>query len=52
MCSNMEGKRLTLVFSDSRGKCLDAYLDNPEIKVKYFKGLGLLDILELADIYK
>lgn len=48
---DMETKKLTLVFTDSRGKCLDAYLNNPEIKVKYFKGLGLLDILELADGY-
>lgn len=47
----MEARRLTLVFTDPRGKCLDAYLDNPEIKVKYFKGSGLLDILELADGY-
>lgn len=47
----MENQRLTLVFTDSRGKCLDAYLENPEIKVKYFKGLGLLDIIELADGY-
>lgn len=47
----MSSKNLTLVFTDSRGKCLDAYLDTDEIQVKYFKGCGLIDLVELADIY-
>lgn len=44
-----QNQALTLVFTDSRGKCLDAYLDHDHIKVKYFKGAGILQLVDLAD---
>lgn len=46
-----KNQSLTLVFTDSRGKCLDAYLDHDNIKVKFFKGAGILQLVDLADQY-
>lgn len=45
----MSRQSLTLVFTDSRGKCLDTYIDHDNIKVKYYKGVGLLQLIDLAD---
>lgn len=39
---------LTLIFSDSRGKNLDVYLDREDILVKAYKGAPLLRIVELS----
>lgn len=42
---------LTLVFCDSRGKNLDAFIDNEFIKVKAFKGAKLVKIVEYSTSY-
>lgn len=42
---------LTLVFSDSRGKNLDAFIDNESILVKAFKGAKLVSIMEYSANY-
>lgn len=39
---------LTLIFSDSRGKNLDVYLNREDILVKSFKGAPLLRIIDLS----
>lgn len=40
---------LLLVFTDSRGRDLDIYLDDPNILVKAFKGAELLQIILNAE---
>lgn len=42
---------LTLVFCDSRGKNLDAFIDNESILVKAFKGAKLVNIVEYSATY-
>lgn len=42
------GSNLTLVFTDSRGKNLDAFIDNESILVKAFSGAKLVNIVEYA----
>lgn len=42
---------LTLVFSDSRGKNLDEFIDNESVKVKAFKGAKLVNIVEYSTNY-
>lgn len=40
---------LLLIFTDSRGKNLDAYVDHPYILVKAYKGATLCQIIERAE---
>lgn len=43
-----ESKDLLLVFTDSRGRNLDVYLDHPKILVKAYPGATLLQIIDHA----
>lgn len=38
-------RRFTMVFTDSRGRDLNDYLDNQQILVQSFNGAGLMDII-------
>lgn len=40
---------LLLIFTDSRGKNLDVYIDHPNILVKAFKGATICQIIERAE---
>lgn len=42
-------RQLLLVFTDSRGKNLDAYIDHCDILVKAYKGATLLQIINYAE---